>query len=447
MKKIKYVLFSLFSFAFGAISVYAAPSHSISVNKSQVEVGQTVTATVTVKNAAAWNVRINGTGNTNGCSTSAADSTANGKNTTKSFSVTCRANSTGVIRITYSGDATSEDNQTVSVNGATKPITVVAPRPKSGNNNLKSLSVDGAVITPEFNPDTLEYSATFEPGTEKVVINAEKADGYASITGPGEKDVVEGDNRFEIVVTSETGVSKTYVININVKEFEPILVEVDGQTYSLVRKLKDIVGPENFVETSVTINDEQIPAFYNEKLDKTIVCLKDENGNISFFEYKDGKYSKYLEFTFEKQIINFIKMDEKLLPLNYIKYEIEFNGQKIIAYKLNKKSNFALVYGVDVSTGKKYLYQVDIKNNTIQLYNNDYEKVLDKYTKFGLIAGASLLFIILIEFIAILLLKKKNRKIKNKIKSERIEKIKEAAIKEAKSETVEEEKKIKKSNK
>ena len=446
MKKTKFTLFSLISFMFAMGSAYAAPTHSISVNRSQVEVGQTVTATVTVKNAAAWNIRINGTGNTNGCSTSAADATANGKNSTKSFSVTCRANSTGVIRITYSGDATSEDGSNVSVSGATKPITVVAPRAKSSNNNLKSLSIEGSVISPDFDANTLEYSATFEPGTEKVVINAEKADGYASISGTGEKEVTEGDNKFEIVVTSETGVSKTYTINVIVKEFEPILVKVDGTTYSLVRKFKDITPPENFVETTLNINDEEISAFYNEKLDKTIVGLKNDDGIISFFEYKDGKYSKYLEFTFDKQVINIIKMDEKLLPLNYEKYEVTFNGQKFTAYKLFKKSNFALVYGIDVSTGKKNLYQIDLKNNTIQLYNKDYDKVLDVYTKYGLIAGAALLFVILVEFIIILFSRKKNKKIRNKIKNDRIEKIKEVAIKEAKSETVEE-KKVKKSNK
>ena len=35
--------------------VYAAPSASISVNKSRVENGSSVSATVTVKSTAAWN--------------------------------------------------------------------------------------------------------------------------------------------------------------------------------------------------------------------------------------------------------------------------------------------------------------------------------------------------------------------------------------------------------
>ena len=38
--------------------VYAAPSASISVNKSRVENGSSVSATVTVKSTAAWNIRI-----------------------------------------------------------------------------------------------------------------------------------------------------------------------------------------------------------------------------------------------------------------------------------------------------------------------------------------------------------------------------------------------------
>ena len=101
MKKIiKYLSVAFFGFLLNAIVVLAAPSSSISANKSKIEVGQSVTATVTVKNAAAWNVHINGTGNTNGCSKNEADASSNGKNTTKRFSVTCSANSTGVIKIT-----------------------------------------------------------------------------------------------------------------------------------------------------------------------------------------------------------------------------------------------------------------------------------------------------------------------------------------------------------
>ena len=270
MKKIKYFSIFAISLFINVGYVFAAPSHSLSVSRSQIEVGQSVTGTVTVKNVAAWNIRVNGTGNTNGCSTSSADATSNGKNTTKTFKVTCSANSTGVIKISYSGDATSEDGSNTSISGS-KTITVVAARPKSTNNYLKSLSIEGGVISPEFSKDNLEYTALFEPGTEKIVINAEKEDGYASISGTGEHAVVEGENKFEVTVTSESGSSRTYILNVTVKEYDPIIVKVDEEEYTVVRKLEELTKPESFTETTITIGEDIIPALYNEVTKKTLV--------------------------------------------------------------------------------------------------------------------------------------------------------------------------------
>ena len=435
MKKIKYLLTGFIFFIIGFINCFAAPTSTIGVSKNQIEVGQSVTATVTIKNAASWDVKVNCTGNTNGKSAHEADASKNANNVTKSISVTCTANSTGMIRISYSGDATSADNVTVPISGS-KTITVVAARPKSNNNNLKSLSVDGSTISPEFDADVLEYTAVFEPGTTKISINAEKADGYASISGVGEKDVVEGDNKFEVVVTSETGVSKTYVITVTVKEFAPIIVKVDGKELSLVRKADSLIKPESFEETTVQIGEDTIPAFYSEKLDITLVGLKDSDGNVSLYKYNDGKYTKYIELSSKTTIINIIDMDMSKLPDGYEKYLVKYAGFEFSAYKIDKDSNFALVYATNTLTGKKDLYQIDLKNETVQLFNNDYEKLLTKYNKLGYIILGVLGGVILLQFFMILILKGRNKRIIGKIKKEKFDKVKKAAIKESKKESV-----------
>lgn len=435
MKIFKNTFLLIAAFFVNLIVVYAAPTHSIGVSRNTIESGQNVTATVTIKNVAAWNIHINGTGNTNGCSTSSADATSTGKNTTKSFSVTCKSNSTGIIKITYSGDATSEDGSTTTLSGS-KTVTVVAPTPKSNNNYLKSLSIENAVISPEFNQDTLEYTSTVEAGTEKIVINASAADQKSSLTGVGEVLVVEGENKFEIKVTSESGQTRTYVLTVTVKEYDPIIAKVDGKEYTVVRKLEELKKPESFIETTVTIGEDIIPGFYNEVTKKTLVGLKDENGLVTLYEYKDGEYLKYYEFTFNQLTLNLIKMDESKLPKGYKKYQINLNNEIVDAYKLKKKSGFALVYGIDVTTGEKNLYQVDIKNNTVQLFSKDYEVILDKYNKLGYIVAGALGFIIFVELLVILSSKHKNKKITKKIKKEKIEKVKEAAIKDAKNDTV-----------
>ena len=432
MKKAKIALLGLLCFV-GLQNAYAASS-SISA-KSQVEVGQNVTATVKVT-AAAWDIKVNGTGNTNGCSTHEVSDSGNGKNKTVNISVTCKASSTGIIKITYSGDITDADGTNKDVSGSTS-VTVVAARPKSTNNYLKSLEVEGATISPEFNKDTLEYTATLEAGTEKATIVGEKADNYASVTGVGEHDVVEGENRFEVTVTSESGQARTYVVTITVKEFAPIIVDVNGSEYTVVRKLDPSLKPESFTETSITIGEDTISAFYNEVTETTIVGLKDENGQVYLFKYDNGKYTRYYEFKFNQLTINIIDMNKKLLPKGYKKYTETINEEKVEVYKFNKNSKFALVYGVDVTTGKKTLYQVDLKNYTVQLYNRELVKFMKDTDKKDLMIFVVLGGVIFLEFLLVLGFKNKSKRLVRKIKNEKKEQVKTKAIDDAKKETVE----------
>ena len=71
------------------------------------------------------------------------------------------------------------------------------------------------------------------------MVNAEKADSYASLSGGGEITVSEGDNRIEIKVTSETGNEKTYVINAVVKDSNPITTTIDNIIIAIVEPLTD----------------------------------------------------------------------------------------------------------------------------------------------------------------------------------------------------------------
>ena len=80
------------------------------------------------------------------------------------------------------------------------------------------------------------------------------------------------------MVEAENGSTKTYTIVVNVKEKDPINVKVNKEDLSVVRKtdeLKDLIK-DYYVETTVKINDEEVPAYKIEALDLTLVALKDE---------------------------------------------------------------------------------------------------------------------------------------------------------------------------
>lgn len=346
------------------------------------------------------------------------------ENETKTF--TFKANSVGSATITltpidvadFSGNIVSA-SKSVTVNVKNKPVIIL-----SDNNNLSNLSVGDYSLTPEFSQGTLEYSVTLPAETTSVEIAATPAQSGAQVSGAGVREVTDGDNRIEIIVTAENGSSKTYVLNVKVEEYNPISVKVDGKDYTVVRKKSQLEAPANYTEATVKINDEDIPAFKSEITKYTLVALKDDKGNQNFYVYDNGNYILYKEYGFSKLILSPLEMDKNLLPKNYKKTNITYNDEKITAYKLKESSKYALIYAMNVETGDTDLYMYDEKENTVQIYNNEelrnLEKTNDLYLK--IIIGLSILSILLVGVLIYMLVKKgkKDDKLKNKDKKEEI---------------------------
>lgn len=414
MKKYKYFLITITTFFLMTLNVLAAGSASLSVNKSTIENGGTVTATASVSNTAAWNIRISSSGATSGCSEKFVGDSGTGNNTTKYFTVTCKATSTGIINFILSGDITSSDGVNTKVSGS-KNVTVTLPRTKSSNNKLSSLSVEGFDITPAFSSSINEYNVTVPSTTEKITINAKVADAYASLNGTGEQTVVAGINTFEIVVTSETGVSNTYKLNVNVIDQNPIKVTIDKQNYTVVKEAKNLTKPDLFDETTIKIGEFDIPAFKNEISKYTLVGLKDTQGKIKLFIYDNGKYIKYNEFVSNRISIVFLKIST--IPSSFRKENVKINNETISGCK---KDNIILLYGLNLENGKKNYYKYDNVEKTIQLFNIDeYEEYENSKNKlihyiYGLCSISLLLLIIII----ILLIKNKKhlKKLADKLK-------------------------------
>ena len=414
MKNIKYMLFAIFSmFVFGTV-VFAAPSYSFSVSTSNVENGKSVTASVTVKNTAAWNIKIISSGSTYGCNNSWADATSNGNNTTKTFSTTCKASSLGTISFTLSGDITSADGSNSNVSGS-KSVQVVEPRPASTVNTLKSLSVEGYELTPAFDENTLEYSVEVPSTVNSVKINASKKDSRSSVSGDGEKEVSEGLNRFDIVVKAESGAEKTYVVVVNVKDNNPIEVKVGDKTYSVVKNSKYLEIPEGYVEGKVTINGVEVPSFTNEANNLTLVALKDETGNTFFFIYDDGKYTKFVELNGVSLNIMPLSIDEvRFKGLN--KATITIDGNEIDALSYNDNKNYYILYAMNLSDGKSSYYIYDQKNNSYIEFDENLFNELTKSDNTYMYAFCASLGVIFLCIIIIIVQSKSRAKIIKRIR-------------------------------
>ncbi len=411
MKKI-YKILIIFIFLFIGIANVNAGA-SISVSSSKIEKGSSVKATVKLTGVAAWNIRINSSGVTNGCSQSFADATGNGQNATKTFTVTCKSNSTGIINFTLSGDVTSADGKNSKVS-ASKSVQVVPPREKSNNNFLKSLSVEGFDLKPIFDKNTLEYSVTVPSTTNTVKISAEKENGYASIKGTGEYEVTDGVNNFEVICTSETGTEKVYLLSVVVEDINPIEININGEILTVIKNSKNLVAPNNFNATTIKIKDFDIPAFYNEVTKITLVALKNSNNEVGLYKYENNSYEEYTEIISGN--IQFTPSIITNVLEGYVKKEININGNQVDALLVKEDSRFAILYGTNIIDGSEGFYTYDIESQSIQKYDSEMIELLRKenqdYLYIIYIAGGFAAFSLLLVIILVCSNSKKNKLMK-----------------------------------
>lgn len=283
----------------------------------------------------------------------------------------------------------------------------------SKDNNLKSLSVNDLPLTPTFISNIVDYSIDLDSNTKSINIKALPNDSKATVNGTGTFEVIEGENKFTIIVTAENGSEKKYNIVANVIDPNPIKVKTSiGEELTIVKRVSALTFPSSYVETKIKISNQEVPAFTSEITNFTLVGLKNSKGEINLYIYDDNTFTKYTEIKLNELTI--LPIDENIENLeNYIKTKITINNEKITAYKYNKKSNFAIITAIDTENGEKNKYTYDIKNNTAIFYNNEEIKMLNSksqtylYIIIGFLVETFLLFILII-----LLLKRKTKQIR-----------------------------------
>lgn len=424
----------LFSFS---INVFAASaSINISASKSSANVGDIVTFTYTLHTngdsiGIINNIDIGHSSNlayVSGTESVGLNYEVTGNS--KSYSVKYKVIGTGnaTVNVKRSSIILLNSEQTVSPTGS-KTISVGESSGngkseqkkdvvKSDNNNLKSLSINDGTIEPAFNKDVTNYTVTLKSNIEKITIVAVKEDSSASVVGDGEKEVSEGDNNFDIIVTSQKGTQKVYHLCVKVIDDNPIKVAIDGKSMTVVKRSSALQEIEGFTKSTIKINNMDIPCLTNEKIKITVVGLKDQDGNIVYYIYnkKDNTYKLFNQI--KSNYITIINIDSKKHLLGYSITKVKINNQEITAYKSKRTSDFVIVYGINLETGKKGFYVYDVVDKTLQRYDeslfNEYNKKINELKRIciGLLIGISILFIILIMFIMIRIKKNKKRKVK-----------------------------------
>ncbi len=423
MKKLKVIFLAILGVFILPTLVNASTGTIKVTGSSSAVVGNTVTFTVNLSSATpvgSWQMSLNYdksylqlvSTTSEGNGTIMASSSTSGLKS-KSYTYKFKAlkkGSTAVSVTSYLAYAFSDLSE-IKLTSTGKTVAIMTQSELeatySKDNNLQSLSVEGYSINPVFSKDILEYNVTVPEETKEIKINASLSDKNASVSGTGTKEVTSGINSFKIIVSAENGSEKTYIINIDVKDENPIEVTINNKKYTVVKIKEYLPEKELYEEKTVYINEIEIPAYYNSKTKKTLVGLKDEFGKIDLFTYENNKYEKYAELNFGNIFLIPTKMNQKIN--GYTKTSMTINDVIIDAYKLNKKTNFAIISGINVATGEENLYLFDEKNKSVVEYDNGYIKILEEKVNLYMYIIVGFSLILLIQFI-LLISKRKQKK-------------------------------------
>lgn len=444
MKKIKVILISLFCLLVIPKTVFAASGKINVSGTSTVVVGNNVTVTVTLSSSTligSWEMSLNydknylqlrsATSESNGIRMAA--STATGVKS-KSYTFTFKTLKKGSTSVSVGGYLAYAyaDLSEISLSSNSKKINIITQAELeasySKNNNLASLGVEGFTLTPEFNANTLEYSVIVPEDTKNVNITGTVQDKKASITGVGVQQVNQGNNKFLVTVKAENGSEKTYTINVDVKDENPIEVTVGDKKYTVVKIKENLPIASFYNEYSIKINEFDIPAYKNDYTGLVLVGLKDTDGNISLFIYDDenNSYKEYNELKSSQITIYPLKPEENIE--GYKKGNVKIQDIDVEGFYLNEDSDFFVIYGVNVETGDKGFYMYDKKMQTLIKYNDELSSLLSEkiklytYIIIGFISLSVVMLIIIIVLVCKKGKKKKRGKDKEKVVEEKIKK-------------------------
>ena len=432
MKKIKVILISLFCLLVIPKTVFAASGKINVSGTSTVVVGNNVTVTVTLSSSTligSWEMSLNydknylqlrsATSESNGIRMAA--STATGVKS-KSYTFTFKTLKKGSTSVSVGGYLAYAyaDLSEISLSSNSKKINIITQAELeasySKNNNLASLGVEGFTLTPEFNANTLEYSVIVPEDTKNVNITGTVQDKKASITGVGVQQVNQGNNKFLVTVKAENGSEKTYTINVDVKDENPIEVTVGDKKYTVVKIKENLPIASLYNEYSIKINEFDIPAYKNDYTGLVLVGLKDTDGNISLFIYDDenNSYKEYSELKSSQITIYPLKPEENVE--GYKKGNVKIQDIDVEGFYLNEDSDFFVIYGVNVETGDKGFYMYDKKMQTLIKYNDELSSLLSEKIKLYtyIIIGFISLSVVMLIIIIVLVCKKGKKKNKNK---------------------------------
>lgn len=402
---------------FSRVPVLAAANISVSVNKSNVKVGDTVTVTLSITSGYGAQGVLKKSSGVLGGSSDEYFTIGAGVGDVQSFSY--KATSVGSCTFSIQeplDDTTDVDGGTPSIGVGSATVTVTSAssnndsnsnkdnkdnsgsntgndsnankdnenkeEKKSSNASLGSLVISAGTLSPEFSAATKDYTATVDYSCSSLAVTANPADLKASVTSVTGNDSLEvGENTVSVVVTAEDGSTSTYNIVVtrraeddpenadkqdNWKKFD-----INGTEWTMVNDIPEDVVPEGFEHSKTVIDGLEYNTLHGTFGDITLVYLQSESGN-GLFVYDAAQNTAY-EFVRINSESHFIvvllpKVDD--VPEGYNEISLSIEGKGVAtAYQTkaektdDQTKDFYLVYAIN-DNGESGWYTYDSVDGT-----------------------------------------------------------------------------------
>lgn len=402
---------------FSRVPVLAAANISVSVNKSNVKVGDTVTVTLSITSGYGAQGVLKKSSGVLGGSSDEYFTIGAGVGDVQRFSY--KATSVGSCTFSIQeplDDTTDVDGGTPSIGVGSATVTVTSAssnndsnsnkdnkdnsgsntgndsnankdnenkeEKKSSNASLGSLVISAGTLSPEFSAATKDYTATVDYSCSSLAVTANPADSKASVTSVTGNDSLEvGENTVSVVVTAEDGSTSTYNIVVtrraeddpenadkqdNWKKFD-----INGTEWTMVNDIPEDVVPEGFEHSKTAIDGLEYNTLHGTFGDITLVYLQSESGN-GLFVYDAAQNAAY-EFVRINSESHFIvvllpKVDDVPEGYNEISLSIEGKGvatayQTKVEKTYDQTKDFYLVYAMN-DNGESGWYTYDSVDGT-----------------------------------------------------------------------------------
>lgn len=458
---------------FSRVPVLAAANISVSVNKSNVKVGDTVTVTLSITSGYGAQGVLKKSSGVLGGSSDEYFTIGAGVGDVQSFSY--KATSVGSCTFSIQeplDDTTDVDGGTPSIGVGSATVTVTSAssnndsnsnkdnkdntgndsnankdnenkeEKKSSNASLGSLVISAGTLSPEFSAATKDYTATVDYSCSSLAVTANPADLKASVTSVTGNDSLEvGENTVSVVVTAEDGSTSTYNIVVtrraeddpenadkqdNWKKFD-----INGTEWTMVNDIPEDVVPEGFEHSKTVIDGLEYNTLHGTFGDITLVYLQSESGN-GLFVYDAAQNTAYESVRINSEshfiVVLLPKVDDVPEGYNEISLSIEGKGVATAYQTKGEKSDdqtkdFYLVYAMnDNGESGWYTYdsvdgtymRTELSTPTVAQEENDTTKseLVPGIANKYLVLAAILVLVIVILLLLLIVSAVKNRKYK-----------------------------------